>query len=82
MDYRELSNKEVTARKQHQCGWCAERIEKGDRAQARKYVWEGDISSDHMHPECYVAMETYKPQSDLWDGWMPGQFQRGTHDDV
>ncbi|CAB3850014.1 hypothetical protein [Achromobacter animicus] len=82
MDYRELSNKEVQTRKPHSCGWCAERIEAGERAQARSYISEGEITSERMHPECYVAMETYRPQSDLWDGWTPGQFQRGTHDEA
>lgn len=82
MEYRELSNKEVKVRKPHKCGWCAERIETGERAQARSYIWEDGPQSDRMHPECYAAMLSYPEPSDLWDGWMPGQFQRGTHDEA
>lgn len=81
-EYRELSCKEVKTRKAHQCAWCAEKIEKGERAQAHSYHSDGDLQSDRMHPECYTAMMTYSPQSDLWDGWMPGTFQRGTHDEA
>lgn len=75
--YHELSDKTVTTRKPHECGWCGERIEKGDLAQARYYIWENGPASDWMHPECYTAMCTYPDQQDLWDGWIPGEFIRG-----
>ena len=58
------------------CKWCAGRIEKGERANHRVYVLDGDFHSEYMHPECNAAMN----ESDndyLQDGWMPGDFERG-----
>lgn len=80
MSYCELSDKEVTVRKPHACAWCGLRIEKGERARARSYIWENGPQSDRMHPECYAAMWNYPEPADLWDGWRPGEFRRGSHE--
>ena len=80
MTYHELSDKEVTTRKPHVCAWCGTRIEKGERAQSRSYIWDNGPQSDHMHPECYAAMKSYPEPSELWDGWMTGEFKRGSHE--
>ncbi len=77
MSYEELSNKQVTCRKNYSCGWCAQAVNKGERAQARSYKFFGDMVSDHMHPECYEAMLTL-PNDECQDGWTPGDFPRGS----
>lgn len=77
-DYRELSAKVVTVRKHHSCGWCAHRIAAGEQANFRSYVFDGDLQSDWMHPECHAAMATYPDSEDLRDGWTPGTFARGS----
>lgn len=78
MSYRELSDKEVTTRKAHACAWCGERIAAGERVQARSYHFDGALQSDHMHPECYQAMQNYPDPSELGDGWTKGEFLRGS----
>ena len=77
-DYRELSAKVVTVRKRHMCGWCAHPIQAGEQANFRSYVFDGDMQSDWMHPECHHSMTTYPDQDELRDGWMPGTFERGS----
>ena len=75
--YVELQQKAVIVRKPHRCEWCAERIEKGEDAHYRSYVWDDGLQSGWMHPECWAAMseEDYR---NLEDGWMPGDYKRGT----
>lgn len=58
------------------CGWCSERIEKGERACSRTYVFDGDLNTDWMHLECYDAMNESSNEVKC-DGWMPGDFERG-----
>ena len=70
------TDKKVIVRKQHQCCWCGEIIEKGDAAYYRKYKSDGDFRSDHMHPECYVALgdlDNFYAE----EGWCPGDYPRG-----
>jgi hypothetical protein len=79
--YRELRDSIVICRQPHECGWCAEKIDKGERAHFRSYVWSGrpgEIVSDWMHPECWNAMieQEYDPE----DGWMPGDYRRGSNE--
>lgn len=79
MSYSEIKNKPVLAvRKPHCCAWCAERVEMGEPAQYRAYVFDGDFGSDWMHPECANAMARYPDQGELGDGWSPGDFARGS----
>lgn len=56
MSYHEFICTEVKTRKNHQCVWCGEEIVKGEKANYRKYVYDGVIRSDHMHLECFKAM--------------------------
>ena len=76
MCYEEIRNRQVRTRKPTHCCWCAESIEKGDLAQYRVYNWEGVFNHDHMHPECYAAMEEVATE-DLSGGWVLGEYSRG-----
>ena len=76
LSYREIKNIDVRVRKSHRCAWCAETIYKGETARSRAYVFDGDFTSDYMHPECYQAMMA-SPTEAYCDGFMPGDFERG-----
>ncbi len=72
-----LTSKEVKCRKPHQCSWCGATIEKGETAQYRAYIFHGDFTWGWEHPECYEAMLTL-PNDVALDGWMAGDFMRGS----
>lgn len=77
----ELKNKEVIVRKNHQCVWCGEVIEKGSKAQHRIYTFNGDFMDDREHPECYKAMCEAWPSMgsyELENGITPGDYKRGS----
>lgn len=76
LSFRAITDREVTSRKNHRCGWCSESITKGDRARYRVYVFDGEFTSDYMHPECYEAMNG-SAREVICEGWVPGDFQRG-----
>jgi hypothetical protein len=76
MSYTELRSKDVKVRKPRGCEWCAERINAGESAHYRAYVFEGDFMTGYMHPECHQDMLAYPDTRDLADGWTPGDFDR------
>jgi hypothetical protein len=83
MTYQEITNKEVQkTRKPHQCCWCSELIDTGEKARHRVYVGDG-FTSDYMHPECYNAL-LEKPNEYYFneEGWMPGDFKRGSYEEI
>ena len=77
LSYHRIRNVDVIARKPHMCAWCAETINARESARFRVYVFDGDFTSDHMHPECHRAMLA-SPTEAYCDGFMPGDFERGT----
>jgi hypothetical protein len=76
MSYQSISTKPVKVRKPHRCEWCAGGINKGEPAQARAYVFDGEFVSGHMHPDCYEAMNNSSREV-VSEGWMAGDFERG-----
>ena len=79
----EIRDKQVTVRKDHQCGWCGEKINRGEKAQYRFYLWEGDPVSEWQHPECHTAMLAAPPDHPLYDGgYEMGEFHRGTCESI
>jgi len=75
---REIQNKQVTTRRVHNCAWCGEQIQIGEAAQYRVYIFDG-FQTDYLHPECKEAMNTYPDY--LGDGFIQGEFKRGSHDE-
>jgi len=67
--------REVKAtRKPHRCEWCPEKIEVGQRAIKRAYIWEGEFHHGYLHPECWDAL----CRSDFTeDGFTTGEQKRG-----
>lgn len=76
MGYAELTAKFVKCRKPHICEWCAGRVEKGERAFYRAYIFEGDFKDGHMHEDCKVGMDKTNANI-LMEGWQPSEFKRG-----
>lgn len=80
MTFRVITSKQVRCRQFHRCDWCGDAIAPGNAAQYRTIVVSGErvLQSRWMHLECFDAMTDYEPQSDLDNGWMPGDFSRGS----
>ena len=76
LSYREIRCAEITTRKPDRCEWCIQRINKGERAQLRVYVFDGGFTNGRMHPECYKAFSASENEA-LCEGWIPGDFERG-----
>ena len=76
LSYRSLTDKQIIVRKNHMCEWCAETVFKGETARYRSYVFDGEMTSGHLHTECYDAL-TNSDNSAICEGWMPGDFERG-----
>lgn len=75
--YVELQSREVRPRKVRVCGWCAERIERGELCHYRSYIFEDGPQSDWTHLGCWEAIQDAEKEI-LQEGWMPGDFKRGS----
>ena len=66
-------------RRHHRCCWCAEPIPVGSA------VWRDTVADYHglythyWHDECHAAASrmSRSDHDDCFDGWMPGDFDRG-----
>ena len=65
-------------RMNHTCEWCAEGITRGTRARYRRYIFDGRWLSGYMHPECYEGGYLEEDPMNLEDGWVPGDYKRGS----
>lgn len=61
--YHLLSMVARTAAKPHRCIWCGEYIEKGERYQDERSVFDGHMQHHRWHPECL---------EDAQEGWRAG----------
>ncbi len=76
--YISLRNETVITKKPHQCAWCGEQIDKGNIAEYRVYIYDGDFGHDWTHPECTGALREMDLGEDFT--FSPGEFTRGkTH---
>lgn len=75
--YISLNNdgKTVKCYKPHNCEWCNGKIQIGEKAVARNYVYDDNVISSHQHPECYDAMNESLECID--EGFEQGMFKRG-----
>lgn len=53
------TRRERTARKDHKCFACGERINKGERYIRESGVEDGDFFDCKMHPECRAELDTW-----------------------
>ena len=52
MSYSLLSETRPTARKDHRCIWCGQKISKGEQYVAERSVFDGEMQNHHWHQEC------------------------------
>lgn len=45
------------ARKVHRCTWCGQTIEPGQRYFHFSVIFEGELQTNKMHPECEDALQ-------------------------
>ena len=67
----------ASARKHHQCCWCAEPIECGTSYQHYLFVDGGDASNLKFHLECYAAMTKAADEAQDMIEWNIGDNRRG-----
>lgn len=71
------------ARKPHQCVWCGELIQVGEKHQRYVGTMDGEFQSSRCHMECRAAMNALHAK-DRWaleDGFTPGDHPRGCYCD-
>ena len=56
MSYQLISNETRQARKPHQCIWCGEPINVGEKYEHERSVYGGDPQSNDWHPECSAVL--------------------------
>lgn len=60
------------------CGWCSERVEKGDPSVVTSGVYDGEFCHGRYHPECAEAITRYYTTNKCWGEEMPeGPMNRG-----
>jgi hypothetical protein len=79
MSYTKIKSGHPKGRKDYRCEWCDESIPKGEKHFARTYIFDGDFNSGRMHLECEAAMHK-SPHDELAEGWLPGDYKRGTRE--
>ena len=68
---RTLKEKAITAKLDHTCIWCGEKIEPKHIYIYRAYLFDG-FNTDHIHPECWEAMTAIEE-------FEPGKHVRGSN---
>lgn len=59
MSYTLLKEATVTARKQYECIWCGQKIEKGEAYIREASVYEGEMQDLKWHPDCKSDAQVY-----------------------
>ena len=70
--YQSLTNKDVIARKEHQCDWCRQKINKGELYNYQTFIFDGDFRDWHSHLACsrvVTAIWDYCDPDDGLDSW-------------
>lgn len=70
-DFGETTN--LTARKEHKCEWCGDKIAKGELHCQFKGKWRGEFQNWRMHGDCYVYASECES---LQDGFEPFENER------
>jgi hypothetical protein len=63
MSYTLFSNDERVARKPHNCIWCGQKINPGEKYHDERSVYDGQIQRHRWHPECLDASHKYFRES-------------------
>lgn len=71
-----LSNDTVTARKQHACSWCGQKIEAGSKYVRQFVLFDGDTCTNKFHPECDNAVTAVAREEGGCFQFQPGENER------
>lgn len=77
-----------TAKKEHECNWCPEKILKGEQYVYYFLIYEGDVHTEKMHTECEKAQNEYWTEVNRQGGdesrfEIPDhKFKRGTKEPI
>lgn len=75
MSWRHIEDKDVRARKHHQCWLCMESIDAGTTYRRRTGIGDDGPVTMHMHPEC--EQQTHDWDSMEWETFEQGDMVRG-----
>lgn len=78
--YQELARKEVVARKPHRCGWCHGVIQKGEKYDWSKYIFDGDFHEWRSHLSCMRVAMAIWDYVDPDEGMSDDEFMYGCQD--
>lgn len=78
--YTNLTNKDVIARKEHQCDWCMQKIHKGEKYNYETFIFDGEFCDWHSHLACKRIVDNIWDYCDPYDGLDSWGFDGGCHD--
>ncbi len=69
-----------SARKEHKCYWCSEKINRGESYTIWKSAGDGEIWSFKIHPECETAYHNAPThvRECIYEDFRFGEFKRGS----
>jgi hypothetical protein len=73
-----LDTRSHTARKEHRCIWCPEKILPKETYAVETCIFEGDFQSNKYHPECLKACKEMARKEDRDFDFSEHEFKRGT----
>lgn len=78
--YQNLTNKDVIARKEHQCDWCRQKINKGEKYNYQTFIFDGDFCQWHSHLTCHRVVSAIWDYCDPYEGMDSWGFDEGCGD--
>lgn len=72
--YENLGTVTRTARKTHKCDWCNETIEKGEKYEYQKFIWDGKLYDWKSHEACSRVVSAIWDYDDPDDGMDSDSF--------
>ena len=78
MSYTLLSETHPHAKKDYQCIWCGEKIEKGLHHIHKRSIYDGDFQDQRFHIECDKAADKVSEIKHGDFDFNEGDFKRGS----
>lgn len=78
--YQSLTNKDIFARKEHQCDWCGQKIEKGEKYNYQTFIFDGKFCNWYSHLPCSRVVDAIWDYCDPDEGMGSDEFCQGCAD--
>ncbi len=78
--YQNLTHKDVTARKEHCCDWCGEKIKAGEKYHYETFIFDGEFWDWHSHLACSRVVSAIWDYVDPDEGMDSDEFLEGCGD--